>query len=127
MNYDDIISRFDSIQELHISEEDIGAYIEGGLDSENGQRVHDYISSDLFWKNLEYDINTQDNINSCDISLPESLEVDEMELPQLTVDENLSINENLEDYKNVSYEEVSYGLFDGKIESEDEYTIDDIN
>lgn len=127
MNYDDITSRFDSIQELPISEEDIGAYFEGGLDSENGQRVHDYISSDLFLTNLEYDINAQDNIDSWNISPTESLAVNEMELPQLAVDDNLSLNEELEDYKNVSHEETSYGLLDVEIESGDEDITDDIN
>lgn len=70
-NYDDIIDRFDDIQELSVSEEMLGAYIEGNLNSYEMEQISESIQDDEVLRSISEDIictsSESDNNNLLDI------------------------------------------------------------
>lgn len=125
MNYNDIICRFDDIHDLPISEEVLGAYFEGSLDIEDRQQIQDYINSDLFLTNLEFEMNEHHDIDSMVINTTEPVNIDSVELPNLVLNEFSSDGELFNDHDNSFQNEISYDLPDLDIEIEESDTFDD--
>lgn len=76
-NYDDIISSFDSIPELPISEEMLGAYIEGNLEGDELIDVGYSVQEDGLLNTLANEIYTDDFIRF------DMLNIDAEEIPNL--------------------------------------------
>jgi len=55
-NFDYIISRFDDIQDLSVSEEMLGAYLEGNLDSYEMENISKMLQEDLVLRTISEDI-----------------------------------------------------------------------
>lgn len=71
-NYDDIIDRFDDIQELSVSEEMLGAYIEGNLNSYEMEQISESIQDDEVLRAISEDIIStpfESNNNLLDIEM----------------------------------------------------------
>ena len=51
---DELLDKFDKIQDLPVSEEMLGAYLEGKLSNEENEFVHDAIESDLTLMNITF-------------------------------------------------------------------------
>ncbi len=54
--YEDIISRFDNIQELSVSEEMLGAYLEGNLDLYEMENISKMLQDDELLQTISEDI-----------------------------------------------------------------------
>ena len=54
--YEDIISRFDNIQELSVSEEILGAYLEGNLDLYEMENISKMLQDDELLQTISEDI-----------------------------------------------------------------------
>ncbi len=54
--YDDIISRFDEIQDLSVSEEMLGAYLEWNLDKYEMENISKMLQDDLVLQTISEDI-----------------------------------------------------------------------
>lgn len=72
---DDLLAKFDRIQDLPISEEMLGAFMENNLDETEAEMVSHAIDTDLYLMNLSHDISSEfvENINEeynhCDESV----------------------------------------------------------
>lgn len=53
---DELLDKFDKIQDLPVSEEMLGAYLEGNLSNEENEYVHDAIESDLTLMNITFSV-----------------------------------------------------------------------
>lgn len=58
---DELLAKFDRIQDLPVSEEMLGAYVEGNLDNFDSDVVSSAISNDLFLMNLSHDVKVSSN------------------------------------------------------------------
>lgn len=96
---DELVVKFERIQDLPFSEEMLGAYFEEKLNSNDSIVVSDAIDKDLFLMNLSHDIISQS-------ILPEKKMDDmmiEFDIPQVIKYEEQTLEEesyNLEDYHN---------------------------
>ncbi|MBR5825186.1 MAG: hypothetical protein IKY67_13730 [Paludibacteraceae bacterium] len=95
---DEIISRIESLEDLPISEEMLGAYYESRLSDEESATVRDIIDSNLFLLNLEQEVTTSidgfDDVGNC-MGIETELLMS-IELPEVFVasdmGENISCN-----------------------------------
>lgn len=95
-NYDDLINRFEDIQDLAVSEEMLGAYIEDNLTDTESLFVRNQIDKDFSLMNLEFAVRSHGNdIPYVDIEAYVSDSLDSLDLPYINVDilpENVAYN-----------------------------------
>lgn len=73
---DELMKKFDSIEDLPISEEMLGAYLEGNLSPYESEMVHNEIDSDLSLMNLMHSVTSDIDSNLFfDSSLIDSIEL----------------------------------------------------
>lgn len=90
---DELMNRFDRIEDLPISEEMLGAYLEGRLSSAERELVQSEINLDLTLMNLSHSVKDYVDQNIfCDSSL-----IDSIELPILIDEHPIMENSYLED------------------------------
>lgn len=96
---DELLAKFDRIQDLPVSEEMLGAYFEENLNSNDSAIVSDAIDKDLFLMNLSHDVFTHS-------TMPEKIfdeTLIEFDIPQVIKCEDQSLeveSYNPEDYSN---------------------------
>lgn len=124
-NYDDIIDRFNDIQELSVSEEMLGAYIEGNLNSYEMEQISESIQDDELLRAISEDIIStpfeSDNNNLLDIEMHNensSLINDETYSPD-SMDSNIIEQDDLMDHS--SYIEESH--YTNENESFEDYDV----
>lgn len=114
-NYDEIISRFDEIQVLPISEEMFGAYLEGNLDCYEMESISKLVQKNDLLRTISEDvICSSTNLNHIDDLLDIGMENDTVSLEagrdapigtgcsMLYSDENIIDNESyIEDYESI--------------------------
>lgn len=112
INYDDIIDRFDDIEDLSVSEEMLGAYLEGNLNSYEMEQISESIQDDEVLRAISEDIIStpfeSDNNNLLDIEMHNeiySLIDDETYFPD-SMDGNIVEQNDLMDHN--SYIEESH-------------------
>lgn len=87
IDYDALMKRIDSIQDLPVSEEMLGAYCEGTLNSVDTATVDDFISNDAALGELVDSVdNLQVHDNGFSFDYNGGLSVDNMELPEVPMD-----------------------------------------
>lgn len=95
-DYDDLINRFENIQDLAVSEEMLGAYIEDNLTDTESLFVRNQIDKDLSLMNLEFAVRSHGNdIPYVDIEAYVSDSLDSLDLPYINDDilpENVAYN-----------------------------------
>lgn len=114
--YEDIISRFDNIQELSVSEEMLGAYLEGNLDLYEMENISKMLQDDELLQTISEDImfsspelNHNDN-DLLDIEMGDDATTSEIE-NNTTVDVDYSMmdsDENIMEYES----DIEDSLFD---------------
>ncbi len=124
--YEDIISRFDDIQELSVSEEMLGAYLEGNLDLYEMENISKMlqedellrtISEDIIFSPLEpnpndiLDIEMGDDIGTSEIDNNATVDAD---YSMIDSDENSIEHESyIEDYETIENNDpIEDSLFD---------------
>lgn len=95
-DYDDLINRFEDIQDLAVSEEMLGAYIEDNLTDTESLFVRNQIDKDFSLMNLEFAVRSHGNdIPYVDIEAYVSDSLDSLDLPYINDDilpENVAYN-----------------------------------
>ncbi len=145
-NYDDIINGFDSIPELPVSEEMLGAYLEGELVGSELRNVQNYINAndylDSFVDDLHetspFDLDTCDfdaenklfDVNQSssfmvndyfDVQAIDSMDIENIDLPHIPDDDSIeNINDSLNSNLNLSEVESDSNLDDGCINNIDD-------
>ena len=114
--YEDIISRFDNIQELSVSEEMLGAYLEGNLDLYEMENISKMLQDDELLQTISEDImfsspelNHNDN-DLLDIEMGDDATTSEIE-NNTTVDADYSMmdsDENIMEHES----DIEDSLFD---------------
>lgn len=127
-NYDDIIDRFSDIQELQVSEEMLGAYIEGNLNSYEMEQISESIQVDEILRAIsEYIISTPfgSNNNLLDIEMynENSSLIDDEAYSSDSMDSNIIKQDDLMEHS--SYIEESHYANENK--SLEEYDVIDEN
>lgn len=95
---DKIISRIETLEDIPISEEMLGAYFESKLTDEESDMVRGIIDSDLFLINLEQEVKTMvEELVNVDNSIDDGIEhLMSIELPEVFIvsdmDNNISYN-----------------------------------
>lgn len=62
-DYTDLIDRFDEIPEMPMSEEILGAYLEGRLDEADSRMVSELIEGDFQLTNLEWAVRSYEGLD----------------------------------------------------------------
>lgn len=89
---DELLNKFDSIEDLPVSEEMLGAYIEGNILSSEIGEIETILDENPYLKDLINDdyLNIEDNID--DLAL--RLEIEEMPLPLVSSEDLIEYDSN---------------------------------
>lgn len=74
---EELLNKFDRIQDLPVSEEMLGAYIEGNLRGSELREVHKYLHHDPFCREICNEISNEDliNLNQLEIPILEDMDI----------------------------------------------------
>lgn len=103
---DELLNKFDRIEDLPVSEEMLGAYLEGNLDLLESSQIEFQISTDPYLSGLVDDVKlenvlNQDFLEDSEMGLQPLFMVEGMELPVFADDNNL-YSGLADDYTDVS-------------------------
>ncbi len=105
-DYDELLNEFESIPELHVSEELLGAYIEGKLDFYEASSISELISKEQDLSDIVKNIDTPCFYDTYDDFSQAAMYVSDLDLPSIPTPQS-SLISNMEAYLKGFEEEIN--------------------